>query len=346
MRCVMPLRIILDNMKQKRHYYIELAQKIIDGTAIDPATCRELINIPDEDTLLMCAGADMLREDRFGKTIHLCVIHNGKSGRCSEDCCFCAQSAHARTGAPVYPLMTVEELAEPGKRLENTPVNRYSIVTSGRGLSSRETAVVAEALSRIDTTALDTCASPGIIGRENMEVLKAAGVTRFHHNLETAASHFPAVCTTHTYEERVRTLETARQAGLTLCCGGIFGLGESQDQIVELALAIKALNVDAVPVNFLTPVTGTPAESMHDLTPLKCLRIIAFLRYVLPDKEIIICGGREQNLKGLHPFIFYAGASGIMTGDYLTTSGRNLETDLSLLEMLGLKARSPHTDQP
>lgn len=325
--------------KKRRETFLTLADKIISGHDIDLSTCRELIKTPEKDVLLMCAGADMLREARFGKSIHLCVIHNGKSGRCSEDCCFCAQSVHAETDAPVYPLMSVEELAAPGKRLESTPVNRYSIVTSGKGLPSRETAVVAEALSQINPAALGTCVSPGIIGKQDLEKLKAAGVSRFHHNLETAASHFPAVCTTHTYPERVHTLENARQAGFSLCCGGIFGLGESDDQILELALAIKNLDVDAVPVNFLTPVPGTPAAAMDHLTPLKCLKIIAFLRYILPEKEIIVCGGREQNLKSLHSLVFYAGASGIMTGDYLTTSGRNLETDLALLRQLGLTVR-------
>ena len=131
---------------------------------------------------------------------------------------------------------------------------------------------------------------------------------------------------------------------MSLCSGGIFGLGESEDQILELALALKQLNVDAVPVNFLTPVPGTPAEHMHHLTPMKCLKIIAFLRYVLPNKEIIICGGREYNLKELHPLIYYAGASAVMTGDYLTTSGRQLEDDLTLIRMLGLKERCHSTD--
>lgn len=325
-------------MEKKRFYYLNLAQRIIAGESPDPDTCRKLINTPDEDTLLLCAGADMLRQARFGRSVHLCVIKNGKSGRCSEDCCFCAQSAHARTDAPVYALLSADELAEPGRRLEKTPVNRYSIVTSGKGLSSRETAVVAEALSRIDPSALETCASLGIIGREDLKKLKAAGISRYHHNLETAAGHFAAVCTSHTYEERVQTLKNARTAGLSLCSGGIFGLGESEDQIIELALALKSLDVDAVPVNFLTPVPGTPAQHMHYLTPLKCLRIIACLRYILPGKEIIVCGGREYNLKDLHPLIFYAGASGIMTGDYLTTTGRNLENDLDLLKMLGLEA--------
>ncbi len=327
-------------MKDKRFYFLDLARKIRAGEAIDTETYRTLIRTPDKNSLLLCAGADLLREARFGKAVHLCVIHNGKSGRCSEDCCFCSQSALAKTDTPVYPLKSVEELAAPGKHLEETPVNRYSIVTSGRGLSSKETATVAAALSRIDATRLGTCASLGIIGEKELKTLKSAGVGRYHHNLETAASHFPEICTTHTYDDRVRTLGKARKAGFSLCCGGIFGLGETEEQILELALTLKELNIDAVPVNFLTPVPGTPAETMRNLNPLKCLKIISFLRYVLPDKEIIVCGGREHNLKELHPLVFHAGASGVMTGDYLTTRGRRLEDDLRLLRSLGLQTRS------
>lgn len=326
-------------MIDKRLYFLKLARRTLAGEVLDAVLLRGLLSMPEEDLLPFCAGADLLREAHFGRTIHLCAIHNGKSGRCSEDCSFCSQSIRATTDAPVYPLQSVEDLAAPGKRLEDTPVNRYSIVTSGRGLPPEETRRVAQALSQIDPVRLSTCASLGIIGKNELEALKAAGVTRYHHNLETAASHFAAVCTTHTYEERLRTLQEARRAGLSLCCGGIFGLGESDDQILELALTLRELRVDAVPVNFLTPIPGTTAAGLRHLTPLRCLKIIAFLRYALPDREIIVCGGRQHNLKELHPLIFYAGASGLMTGDYLTTAGRCLDNDLALLRDLGLTPR-------
>jgi len=333
-------------MIDKRLYFLELARRALTGQVLDQEALRGLMATPDQDLLPLCAGADLLRESQFGKTVHLCVIRNGKSGRCSEDCSFCSQSARARTDAPVYPLQSVEELAARGKRLEDTPVNRYAIVTSGRGLSPGETGRVAAALSRIDPARLGTCASLGIIGNNALAALKAAGVTRYHHNLETAASHFAAVCTTHTYEQRLRTLQEARQAGLSLCCGGIFGLGETDDQILELALTLRDLRVDAVPVNFLTPIPGTAAAGLRHLTPIRCLKIIAFLRYALPDREIIVCGGREHNLRELHPFIFYAGASGLMTGDYLTTGGRRLDDDLSLLRNLGLTPRPKSHHDP
>ncbi|MEW6076693.1 MAG: biotin synthase BioB [Thermodesulfobacteriota bacterium] len=330
----------MKNKMKERRRLLQLARKINAGEALTAEACRSLIRVPDEDALLLCAGADLLREARFGRSVHLCVICNGKSGRCSEDCSFCSQSAHADTGIDVYPLLSADEMAARGKRLEATPVNRYSIVTSGRGLPKREVRTVAAALSRLDREKISACASLGIIDRDDLLALKKAGVSRYHHNLEAAPSLFPQICTTHSFAERVRTIKRARRAGLSLCVGGIFGIGESDDQIAELGLTLRELEVDAVPVNFLVPVPGTAVARSNTLTPLRCLKIIAFLRHLLPDKEIIICGGRESNLKELHPFVFYAGASGIMTGDYLTTSGRSLADDLALLRILGLEPRA------
>ena len=317
----------------------DIARRIQAGEIPDDDTLLSLIRMPDDRTFLLFPGADLLREHFFGTSVHLCVIRNGKSGRCSEDCSFCSQSVRARADIDAYPLMSETDLAEPGRRLESTPVNRYSVVTSGRGLSSAEVSAVSRALAAIDTTAIATCASLGILDPGQLAMLRDAGVTRYHHNLESAGSFFANVCTTHTYEERVQTVKAAKAAGLSVCCGGIFGLGETDDQVAELAFALRYLNVNSVPVNFLVPIKGTALEAPPRLSPLRCLRIIAFLRYVLPDKEIIVCGGRAHNLGELHPLVFYAGASGIMTGDYLTTSGRNLADDLALINTLGMTPR-------
>ncbi|MDY6833003.1 MAG: biotin synthase BioB [Thermodesulfobacteriota bacterium] len=318
----------------------DIARRIQAGDIPDDDTLLSLIRMPDDRTFLLFPGADLLREHFFGTSVHLCVICNGKSGRCSEDCAFCSQSVRARAGIDAYPLMSETDLAEPGRRLESTPVNRYSVVTSGRGLSSAEVSAVSRALAAIDTTAVSTCASLGILDPGQLAMLRDTGVTRYHHNLESAESFFANVCTTHTYEERVQTVKAAKAAGLSVCCGGIFGLGETDDQVAELAFALRDLDVDSVPVNFLVPIRGTALEAPPRLSPLRCLRIIAFLRHVLPDKEIIVCGGRVHNLGELHPLVFYAGASGVMTGDYLTTSGRNLADDLALINTLGMTPRA------
>ncbi|MFP4039538.1 MAG: biotin synthase BioB [Desulfosudaceae bacterium] len=324
---------------EKRGRFLDYARRIIAGESPDQEFYRDLINLPDQDAFLLCPGADMLREHYFGRTVHLCVICNGKSGRCSEDCSFCSQSVHSRTGINEYPLMSQADLTAAGRRLEDTPVNRFSVVTSGKSLPKEEIRRVAGALARLDGDKIGTCASLGILSEEELRLLKESGVSTYHHNLETAASMFEQMCTTHTYQKRLDTVQAARRAGLSVCCGGVFGLGETDEQILELALALKKLEVDSVPVNFLVPIEGTPAGGQSSLNPMKCLKIIAFLRYVLPDREIIICGGRDHNLRELHPFIFYAGASGIMTGDYLTTRGRCLDDDLALLDLLRMSPR-------
>ncbi|RJR30169.1 MAG: biotin synthase BioB [Desulfobacteraceae bacterium] len=318
---------------------MDLADAILAGRVPDAKEYRVLLTVADEDILSLIAGADRLRRARFANQVHLCTICNGKSGRCSEDCSFCAQSAFARTDAPVYGIMPEEQMTEAGRRAEKGPVNRFSIVTSGKRLPRREVEIVARALSGLDRSRIATCASLGCLEREDMEILKLAGVTRYHHNLETAESFFEKICTTHTYAERIRTIEHARSAGLSICSGGIFGLGETDEQVLELALTVKSLGVDAVPLNFLAPIPGTPMAESRFLTPLRCLKIVAIFRYVLPDKDILICGGRELNLGQLHPLVFAFGASGIMTSDYLTTKGRSLEEDLAMLSQLGLCAR-------
>ena len=318
---------------------LDLAEKILRGEIIDPESFRAIAHLPDGEVLAMLPGADLLREHVFGKTVHLCAIGNGKAGRCSEDCRFCAQSAHYATSAEVYPLMEEEAMAEVGLRIAKTPVNRYSIVTTGRGLPEHEVTRVAKALAVIKAAGIETCASLGILGEKELRLLMDAGVSRYHHNLEAAESLFADVCTTHGFAERVQTIRTAKALGFSVCAGGIFGIGETDDQVLELALTLKDLGVDSVPVNFLVPVPGTPLSCGTGLTPLRCLKIIALLRFVLPDKEIIICGGRETNLKDLHPFVFMAGASGIMTGNYLTASGRNPEDDLETIARLGFSVR-------
>ncbi|MDX9787994.1 MAG: biotin synthase BioB [Desulfobacterales bacterium] len=315
---------------------IALAENRIDGETPDLKTLRAIARFPEEKVFHLMAGADLLRAHFFGNTVHLCTICNAKSGRCSEDCRFCAQSAHYCTDAPVYPLLERRKLVEVGTRAADSPIHRYSIVTTGRSLATSEVKEVAAALSAVGKAGIETCASLGILTSQDFEILKAAGVGRYHHNLETAESHFDNTCTTHRYADRVATVRAAKAAGLTVCSGGIFGIGETDDQVLELALALRDLNVDAVPLNFLVAIPGTPFEKSVGLTPLRCLKIIALFRFVLPDKQILICGGREANLRELHPLVFYAGASGIMTGNYLTAAGRTVESDLVLLKQLGM----------
>ncbi len=319
--------------------FIELAQEIIDGKIPPDDTFAALARLPEQSVFKLMAGADVIREHTFGRSVHLCSICNAKSGRCSEDCRFCAQSSHARTDAPVYDLLPADEIGQGAEFASQNSIHRYSVVTSGRGLSKQNIQKITDTFKKITTPNVDFCASLGIIKESGLEKLGQAGITRYHHNLETAESFFPEICTTHTYQERIDTIKAARAAGLSVCCGGVLGLGESEEQVLELALTLRELGVDAVPLNFLTPIKGTALAQNHNLTPLKCLKYIALYRYVLPQKDILICGGRDHNLGMLQSFIFHAGASGIMTGNYLTTEGKTVDHDRTMIEMLGFTLR-------
>jgi biotin synthase len=280
-----------------------------------------------------------VRESHFGRRVSLCVIINAKSGLCSEDCAFCSQSVKAQTEAPIYPLLPREKLVEAAQAAAEAGATRFSLVTSGRGITStREKEAILAAVAAIrEAVGIKVCASLGIVDRIFLGELKAAGVQRFHHNLEAAGSFFPEICTTHTFTERVATVEVARDAGLEVCVGGITGLGESLAQRWELAQAIKQLNPDAIPLNFLHPLPGTRLADRQKLPPLEALKIIAAFRLTFPDKTIIICGGRVPTLRSLSPLIFAAGANALMTGDYLTTRGRLPEDDRLMLEDMGLE---------
>lgn len=275
-----------------------------------------------------------LREEQFGASIELCSIINAKSGRCAENCAFCAQSSHYATDAPTFPLKSKEELVNGARQAAATGSHCYGIVTSGTRIQSgEEFERILAALREIRrTTTIDPSASLGLLDVTNAHALAAAGCVTYHHNLETARSFFPEVCTTHDYEDDVETVRTAKAAGMKVCCGGIFGLGESLEQRVELCLTLRELDVDSIPLNFLNPIAGTPLADQHQLTPLDCLRIIALFRIVHPKKRISVCGGRELNLRDFQSWIFMAGASGTMIGNYLTTSGRDQKADLQMFQ--------------
>ncbi len=322
-----------------RKALLTFAEDIIAGAIPDVKNYKALAAIPDKDVFTLMPGADMIRDFYFGREIHICTICNGKSGRCTEDCAFCSQSVFSKTDIPIYPLMARDKLQQGALYAAESPINRYSIVTSGKRLSKREVEDITEAIAELDHNKINFCVSLGILDQNDLKVLKEAGVSMYHHNLETSQSYFNQICSTHTYQERLDTVKAAKEAGLSVCAGGVFGIGERDEQVLELALALSELDVDSVPINFLIPIKGTRLENCRELTPLRCLKIIALFRYVLPNKDIIICGGRKANLRELHPLMFYAGASGIMTGNYLTTKGQTLQQDLEMIEQLNLTVR-------
>lgn len=318
----------------------KLADQIINDYQISADEALALLQTPDADLFELLSGAWKIRRTFFDHTVHLCTICNAKSGKCSEDCAFCSQSAHnPKCNVRIYDLLPKTELQKGADYAEAHKINRYSLVTSGRGLSTTEVAALAEAMNEIGDKTVNYCCSLGILEADDFKTLKAAGVNRYHHNLETARSYFDNICTTHTYDDRVATIKKAQAAGMTICAGGLFGLGESDDQIIEMAMDLRALNVDSVPINFLTAIAGTAFEGQQNLTPLKCLKIIAMYRYLLPQKDILLCGGRTGNLGDLQSMIFHAGCSGMMTGNYLTTAGRSTDDDLKMIADLGFTIR-------
>jgi biotin synthase len=319
-----------------------IADRIFSGGQITGDEAVALATTKGPDLFFLFAEANRIRERFVGERVYLCSIINAKSGRCPENCAFCAQSAHHETDAPVFPLVDEERMVACAREAEADGSTCYGIITSGTGIKQgEELERILRAVRRIrQETAITPSCSLGIIDAETAHVLREAGVETYHHNLETARSFFPAVCTTHDYEDDVATVRAARQAGMKVCCGGIFGLGETAAQRVELALTLRELDVDSVPLNFLNPIAGTRLAGAELITPMECLATIALYRFILPTKKISVCGGREKNLRDLQSWMFMAGASGTMIGNYLTTTGRPPEQDWQMLRDLRLEVAS------
>ncbi len=321
-----------------------IVDAILAGSPVSNEQALSLAALPRESFFDLFAAARRIREQHFGDRVSLCSIVNAKSGLCPEDCSFCAQSSHHATGVACYPLLEQDTLLAGAREATANGAACYGIVTSGTGISDgEELDQICAAIRAIRNEGLVAPgASLGTLSKETAERLKAAGLVTYHHNLETARSFFPQICTTHDYEDDVATVRLAKQAGLRVCCGGLFGLGETMAQRVELALTLRELQVDSVPINFLDPVAGTPLARMNQLTPFVCLQTIALYRLILPDVHIPICGGRQRNLRELQSWVFMAGASGIMTGNYLTKAGRQPDDDRKMIEDQGLVVEKHH----
>ncbi len=306
-----------------------LLDKVLAGEPLGAEEGLKILQAQGAELTEILAGAHFLRERTFGRVLELCSIINAKSGTCAENCSFCAQSAHHQTQAPVYPLKSEEDMVAGARAADARGSHCYGIVTSGTTVSAEpERQTILAAIRRIRReTGIEPSASLGLLDESTARALAEAGCVTYHHNLETARSFFPQICTTHDYEDDVETVRIAKKAGMKVCCGGIFGLGESLAQRVELAETLRELEVDSVPLNFLNPVPGTPLEGASNLTPMDCVRIIALFRYFMPRNRIAVCGGREHNLRELQSWIVMAGASGTMVGNYLTTTGRCEDTD-------------------
>ena len=283
------------------------------------------------------ALANRVREKFRGNSVDLCSIINAKSGACPEDCSFCAQSAHSRSDTNVYPLLSKEKILDAAVSAKKNGVRRFCIVTSGKKPSNKELDEICNFISEIRDLGLLPCATLGMLDTGQLRQLKDAGLNRYHHNLETSEHFFSEICTTHTYRDKIKTIEAAKSIDLSICSGGIFGLGESWEDRIDMAFALKETGVDSVPLNFFTPIKGTLSGNRELLNPLEALKIIALYRLVLPECEIRVCGGRPVTLRDLHSHIFQAGADGLLIGNYLTTDGRDPEDDLQMIKDLGFE---------
>lgn len=316
------------NDLQKLNLYAEMGEPIPQDLAL-----AVLDSKPDQMTGVFHA-AEKMRQKHFPRQMVLCAIINGKCGNCSEDCSFCAQSCKSKASIETYPLREPEEFIAARHSATGYGVSFFSIVTSGKALQDSELDQICETIREDQQLGPDWCCSFGCLSKEQLGKLKAAGFVRYHHNLETAESFFAEVCTTHTYADRVRTIRDAKAVGLDVCAGGIFGIGESKAQRVELALALANEKVDSIPLNFLVPIEETPLARVKPMQPLDILLVIAMFRLTNPMSEIRIAGGREH-LRDLQTLIPSAGGNGLMIGDLLTVSGGQIERDIQWLKDLG-----------
>jgi len=315
----------------------QLRQKAIKRKGISTTEALELFIEGTENPYRVLAAASEIREHFKGKQIILCGITNAKSGKCSEDCKFCAQSSHYATDVPSYPLKPAKHMIAEAVSAKKDGAEFFGIVTSGKRVTAKkEWKDIFKAIVGMNKIGIHPCASLGIIDVAKARELKAAGLFRYHHNLETARSYFKNICTTHDYEDNVETIRAAKAAGLSVCAGALFGMGEGVTHRIELAATLRRLNVDSIPINILNPIKGTPLDHAHPLPPMEILVTIAVYRFMLPDKDIKLCGGKEKNLRQLLPLGIIAGANSLMTGNYLTTTGRDSKLDHEMIADLGL----------
>ena len=313
----------------------ELSKRVLGGKPITYKQALGILESSDDDLLAVLHAAFAIRRHYFGRGVSIHVIRNAKSGLCSENCSFCSQSAVSESEIPKYPMQSVEQILEGARDAHKLTAVRYCIVTSGRTPSEKDLATICEAARLIKREVpVQICTSLGLLSEEQARRLKNAGVDRYNHNLESSERFYSSFCTTHDFSDRVATAKTAKAAGLELCSGGLIGMGENLQDRVALAFALRDLDADSIPVNFLDPRPGTPLEGLSRLTPADCLRTLAMFRFVNPDKEIRIAGGREACIGSMQVLSLYA-ANSMFTVGYLTTSGQGYQADMDMIEHAG-----------
>jgi biotin synthase len=323
----------------------QLAKEVCEsGQGVSTEVALDLANLPGEATPWLMAAAHQVRRHFKGDEVRFCSIVSARSGHCGEDCAFCAQSRDSSADIETYSLRPADWLAGQAKEAREKGAGEFSIVTAGKGVSTQDLERIGGVVEEVAELGMEPCASLGVLDEEQLADLKARGLEVFHHNLETARSHYHEIVSTRSYDDNVKTVEAVKAAGLKVCCGGLFGMGESWAQRVELFAELVRLEVDRVPINFLIPIEGTRLAEQPLLPAMEALRIIALARLMLPTREINVAGGRERVLGQLQANVFLAGANAILVGNYLTTKGRSVEDDLELAHICGLTPRGVPND--
>jgi len=314
-----------------------LAQRVLDGARIDRDEARAILESPDEELLELLAAAYRVRHRHFGNTVQLFFLMNAKSGLCPEDCGYCSQSKVSEAEIPRYNLLSAPQLLDAARMAAERNSKTFCIVISARGPTQREIDAVCTIVPQIKQQHdLNICACLGLLTPEQAKRLADAGVDKVNHNLNTSSRYYAEICSTHTYADRLATLAACREAGLSLCSGGIIGMGEEPEDVVSMAMELRELEVESIPLNFLNSIDGTPLERVSKLNPRDCLRALAMMRMVNPSAEIRIAGGRELHLRSLQPFGLFP-ANSLFVGDYLTTKGQLPEADEAMIRDLGFE---------
>jgi len=314
------------------------AEKSLAGDALSRAEARAVLDWPDADLLDLVAAAHRVRRAHFGRRVKMNFLVNLQSGLCPEDCSYCSQSKTSKAPIEKYRFLSADEVVDMADRAAAAGAARLCLVASMRGPSERDMAAVDEAVRRVKAKhpGLEVCASMGLLKDGQAERLKGAGVDAYNHNLNTSESHYEKICHTHTYQDRIDTVERAKAAALSPCSGAIFGMGETAEDIIDVAFRLRDTGVDSIPINFLIPVPGTALQGRNDLSPNTCLKILCLVRFLNPAMELRIAGGREMHLRSLQALGLYV-ANSIFVGDYLTTKGQTAAADREMVRDMGFE---------
>lgn len=317
--------------------WCSLAEQAIHGNKLPLKEGIAILEAGDEELLPIMQAAFQIRHHFYGKKVKLNMIMNAKSGLCPEDCGYCSQSIVSTAPVSKYSMLDKESLLAGAREALARKAGTYCIVASGKGPTERELDQVIEAVQEITRTMpLKICACLGILKEDQARRLAEAGVHRYNHNLNTSRTNYPSITSTHTYDQRIETVKTTQSYGMSPCSGVIIGMGETNEEIVEMAYALRELDADSIPVNFLNPIPGTPLEGAQRVSPIRALKVLALFRFICPSKEIRVAGGRELNLRSLQPLSLYA-ANSIFVGDYLTTEGQEVTADHQMIEDFGFE---------